>query len=46
MFDFCSDEVGRGTGLIDKVMSDKRSLAQMHISEYSDHESGKKRMGK
>ena len=35
-----SEEVARGTGLIDKVTSDKRSLAQMHLSEYSDRDSG------
>ena len=39
-FDHFSEEVARGTGLIDKVTSDKRSLAQMHLSEYSDRDSG------
>ncbi|XP_072032563.1 tetratricopeptide repeat protein 7B-like isoform X3 [Amphiura filiformis] len=37
-----TDEVVRGTGLIEKVTSDKRSLAQMHISEFSDRDSVQK----
>ncbi|XP_022104824.1 tetratricopeptide repeat protein 7B-like isoform X2 [Acanthaster planci] len=34
-----SEESSRGTGLLDVVMSDRRSLAQMHLSEYSDRDS-------
>ncbi|XP_038072216.1 tetratricopeptide repeat protein 7B-like isoform X2 [Patiria miniata] len=35
-----SEETSRGTGLLDIVTSDRRSLAQMHLSEYSDRDSG------
>ncbi|XP_066280406.1 tetratricopeptide repeat protein 7B-like isoform X1 [Branchiostoma lanceolatum] len=34
------EERRRGSGLIDKVMADKRSLAQIHITEFSDGDSG------
>ncbi|XP_063958152.1 tetratricopeptide repeat protein 7B-like isoform X2 [Lytechinus pictus] len=30
----------RGTGLIERVTSDRRSLVQMHLAEYSDRDSG------
>ncbi|XP_071507398.1 tetratricopeptide repeat protein 7B-like [Diadema antillarum] len=32
-------ESSRGTGLLERVTSDRRSLVQMHLSEYSDRDS-------
>ena len=39
MFLFSSEH--RGTGLIDRVTADTRSLVQLHLTELSDRDSGK-----
>ncbi|XP_070577120.1 tetratricopeptide repeat protein 7B-like isoform X2 [Ptychodera flava] len=35
-----SNESSRGTGLLERVTSDKRSLAQMHLVDFNDRDSG------
>ncbi|XP_078001165.1 tetratricopeptide repeat protein 7B-like isoform X2 [Glandiceps talaboti] len=35
-----SKESSRGTGLLERVTSDKRSLAQIHLVDFSDRDSG------